>query len=129
VILGDANVPNGKLKEHLRHFCQATKAISDLNSTRTICAFTFPDIPSDSSAKGLDDEETKIKAEFTEVGHSHDCRFIINLKPSPTVPLVMFLQYRTLLRLRKTETRRSVLRSVEKTTGPIHSLGPCPEVL
>ena len=82
VILCDLNVPNGKLREHLRHFAQVTKAISDINPSRTVCVCTFPDLPSDSSAKGLDDEEAKIKAEFADCGFAHDCRFIINLKPS-----------------------------------------------
>lgn len=55
--------------------------ICDQNQSKSVCACTFPDLPSDSSAKGLDDEEVKIKAEFQEVGHVFDTRYVINTKP------------------------------------------------
>ncbi len=64
---------------------EVTKQVCDQNTSKSVCAFTFPDIACDSSAKGLDDEEVKIKSEFQEVGHVFDTRYVINTRPPPKV--------------------------------------------
>lgn len=81
VILCDSNIPNGKSKQSLRYFAEASKSICDLNASRTVCVYTLPDLPCDSSAKGLDDEENKFRAEFEGAGFEIDTRFIVNTKP------------------------------------------------
>ena len=83
IVLCDANVPNGQLKEHVRYFAESAKVICDMNPSRSVCAITLPDVPSESSAKGLDDEEKKWKDQLQEVGHTFDTRYIINIKPPP----------------------------------------------
>ena len=68
LIYCDANIPNGKSKESVRCFAEMAKSICDLNPRKTILVLTLPDVPSDSSAKGLDDEEEKFRKELQQAG-------------------------------------------------------------
>ena len=88
LIYCDANVPNGKTKEGVRSFAEMAKAICDLNPRKTIVVLTLPDVPSGSSAKGLDDDEEKFRKELQQAGRFRNLLLLPPLPPSP-LPLLL----------------------------------------
>ena len=81
--LGDGNSPNARTQTGAKSMCQVLHIVNSMKPTHSACLLTVPDLPLDSSARGLDDEETKLRELLWDNNQHCDTRWIATFDPDP----------------------------------------------
>jgi len=82
LILVDYNAPHAA--NRMAAVIQAVSSTAKQNPTKTLALSILPDVPRDSCARGLCDEERKFDDEMWAAGMFTDCRFIVPHQPADT---------------------------------------------
>ena len=74
----DLNVPKTRSKETCADICNCLAFLCDINGANNISLLELPDVPRESSKRGLADEEQSIQENCWSVRMHCDTRYIIN---------------------------------------------------